>query len=102
MTVIVLNETPPYIRGILKRWFIEPKPNVFVGTVNKRTRQKTLEYVRRNAPRLGMLVIASDNSAQGFNIRTYGPTKRKEALYCGLCFIAEKWYDNGVDSPAAL
>ena len=72
MTVIVANDTPPAIRGMLKRWFIEPKPNVFVGTVNRRTREKTLEYVRRNAPNLGLLVIASDNSSQGFFIRTYG------------------------------
>jgi CRISPR-associated protein Cas2 len=52
MTVIVANDTPPAIRGMLKRWFIEPKPNVFVGTVNKRTREKTLAYIRRNAPGL--------------------------------------------------
>ena len=49
MTVIITNDTPPAIRGILKRWFVEPKPNVFVGTLNKRTRDKTLEYLLRNA-----------------------------------------------------
>jgi CRISPR-associated endoribonuclease Cas2 subtype I-E len=49
MTVIVANDTPDAIRGILKRWFIEPRPNVFVGTLNRRTRDKTLEYVKRNA-----------------------------------------------------
>ena len=57
MTVIVANETPDAIRGLLKRWFIEPKPNVFVGTVNRRTRENTLEYIKRNAPGLGMLII---------------------------------------------
>ena len=62
MTVIVANDTPPAIRGLLKRWFVEPRPNVFVGTVNRRTREKTIEYVRRNAPDLGLLIIASDNS----------------------------------------
>ena len=34
MTVIVANDTPDAIRGMLKRWFIEPRPNVFVGTLN--------------------------------------------------------------------
>jgi CRISPR-associated protein Cas2 len=34
---------------VLKRWFVEPKPNVFVGTVNRRTRDKVLDYVKRNA-----------------------------------------------------
>lgn len=36
MTVIVANDTPPAIRGILKRWFVEPKPNVFVGEISPR------------------------------------------------------------------
>lgn len=66
MTVIVAKDTPPAIRGMLKRWFIEPKPNVSVGTVNKRTREKTLAYIRRNTPGLGLLIIASENNSQGF------------------------------------
>ena len=93
MTVIVANDTPPAIRGLLKRWFVEPKPNVFVGTVNRRTREKTLEYVRRNAPGLGLLVIASDNSSQGFVVRTYGETKRHVVQQSGLYLIAEAWDD---------
>ncbi len=96
MTVIVLNDTPPFIRGILKRWFVEPKPNVFVGTVNRKTRGATLDYVRRNAPGLGMLVISGDDSCQGFSIKTFGPVDRKEVTYCGLNLIAEKWNKNGL------
>jgi hypothetical protein len=38
---------------MLKRWFVQPKPNVFVGTVNRRARDKVLDYVKRNAQ--GML-----------------------------------------------
>ena len=49
MTVIVANDTPDRIRGMLKRWFIEPRPNVFVGTLNRRTHEKTIEYIKRNA-----------------------------------------------------
>ena len=94
MTTIVANDVPPAIRGLLKRWFVEPRPNVFVGSVNRRTREKTLEYIRRNAPALGMLVIASDNSAQGFSVQTFGETNRKEALLSGLHLIAEKWADS--------
>jgi CRISPR-associated protein Cas2 len=91
MTIIVANNTPDAIRGLLKRWFIEPKPNVFVGSVNRRTREKTLEYIRRNAPRLGLLVIASDNSSQGFYIQRFGETNRKPVRLSGLQLIAEKW-----------
>ena len=94
MTVIIANNTPPAIRGMLKRWFIEPRPNVFVGTVNRKTRDKTLEYIRRNAPELGLLIIASDDSSQGFFLKTYGETNRKEVKISGLLLIAEKWEED--------
>ena len=93
MTVLVANDTPPFIRGMLKRWFIEPRPNVFVGTVNRRTRDKTIEYIRRNAPNLGLLVIASDKSSQGFSVTQYGITDRRPVSIGGLQLIAEKWDD---------
>jgi CRISPR-associated protein Cas2 len=95
MTVIVANDTPPAIRGLLKRWFIEPRPNVFVGSVNARTREKTLEYIRRNAPGLGMLVVGSDRSAQGFSIECYGETPRRPVLLSGLQVMAESWAEAG-------
>ena len=59
MTVIVAHDTPDAIRGMLKRWFIEPSPNVFVGTLNRRTHEKTLEYIRRNAAGIGLLIVNS-------------------------------------------
>jgi CRISPR-associated protein Cas2 len=90
MTVIVAENPPPYIRGLLKRWFIEPKPNVFVGTVNKRTREKTIEYLRYNTETdLNFLVITEDNSSQRFSIHYFGETKRKPVKKCGLYLIAE-------------
>lgn len=90
-TVLVTNDTPPAIRGLLKRWFIEPKPRVFVGTINRRVRTRVLEYVRRNAPELGILVLSSDNSSQGFSIESYGETDRRPIRFCGVELIAEKW-----------
>jgi len=74
MTVIVANDTPAAIRGTMKRWFIEPRPNVFVGTLNQRTHRKVIEYVLRNAPDdFGMLVISSAPNCQGYVIERHGP-----------------------------
>lgn len=91
MTVIIANDTPPAIRGLLKRWFIEPRPNVFVGSVNPRTRVKTLEYIRRHAPGLGMLVIGTERSSQGFSIECFGDTPRIPVQLSGLQVLAEAW-----------
>lgn len=91
MTVIITNDTPPAIRGMLKRWFVEPKPHVFVGTVNQRVKTRVLEYIQRNAPALGLLILSTDNSSQGFSIENYGKTNRQCVRICGINLIAEKW-----------
>lgn len=89
MTVIVANDVPSAARGLLRRWFVEPKPNVFVGSVNARTREKTLDYVRRNAPGLAMLVIFDEANSQGFTVLNYGATDRRLVRKCGLELILE-------------
>ena len=89
MTTIIANDIPPAARGLLRRWFIEPKPNVFVGSVNARTREKTLDYIRRNAPGLAMLVIFDAKNSQGFTILSYGETDRSIVRKCGLELIRE-------------
>jgi CRISPR-associated protein Cas2 len=93
MTVIIAYETPDAIRGILKRWFIEPRPNVFVGTLNRRAHQKTLEYIRRNAQGVGLLIISTYPNCQGYVIESTGPVDRKEVELSGLWLVAEKWED---------
>lgn len=89
MIVIIAQQTPSAIRGLLKRWFIEPKPNVFVGSLNARTREKVLDYIRRNAPGLSMMVIFDDQSSQGFKILTYGDPDRQVVRRSGLEMILE-------------
>ena len=89
MTTIIANDVPPAARGLLKRWFIEPRPNVFVGSVNARTREKTLDYIRGNAPGLAMLVIFDENNSQGFTVMSYGATNRRLVRRSGLELILE-------------
>ena len=96
MTVLICNDTPPAIRGMLKRWFVEPKPNVFVGTLSPRTRKKTLDYIRRNAAGLGMLVLFTDKNSQGFRIRHYGDTHRRPVRLSGHFLVAEKWEEEDI------
>lgn len=97
MTVLVCNDVPPAIRGHLKRWFIEPKPNVFVGTLNPRTHRKVMDFILRNSPpEFGVLVISSAPNCQGYEIQRTGPegkTGRKEVDISGIPLIAELWVD---------
>ena len=91
MTVIIAHDVPDAIRGMLKRWFIEPRANVFVGTLNRKTRDKTLEYIKRNALGVSLLIISSDQNCQGFRIDSHGEVRRKEVLKSGLWLVAEGW-----------
>jgi CRISPR-associated protein Cas2 len=89
MTVLVANDTPPAIRGMLKRWFVEPKPNVFVGTVNRRTRDKVLDYVKHNAQGMSLLILSSEPNCQGFKIERWGEPDRRDVYLSGLWLVAD-------------
>ena len=97
MTVIVANDTPDAVRGMLKRWFIEPRPNVFVGTLNPRNHAKVMDYIRRNSPEeFGMLIISSQSGGQGYQIERVGPCGcqgRKPEVISGIALVAEDWVD---------
>jgi CRISPR-associated protein Cas2 len=97
MTVLIANDVPPAIRGHLKRWFVEPRPNVFVGTLNSRTHRKVLDFITRNAPEsFGMLVIASHPNCQGYLIERIGPegkSGRRDLEISGIHLIAEDWVE---------
>jgi CRISPR-associated endoribonuclease Cas2 subtype I-E len=76
---------------MLKRWFIEPRANVFVGTLNRRTQEKNIDYIRRSAAGVGLLIISSYPNCQGYKMR---PTARPSAEgfeISGLWMVAEKW-----------
>jgi len=90
MTVIVATDTPPAVRGMLKRWFIEPKANVYVGTVSQKVRDKVLHYIKRNAVGLNLLIITSDNNCQKYKIFRYGKPDRVDLELSGNWLIAEK------------
>lgn len=95
MTVLICNDVPPSIRGHLKRWFIEPCPNVFVGTLNVRTHRKVMDFILRNASKdFGMLIVTSAPNCQGYIVERIGPegkTGRREVEISGIPLIAESW-----------
>ena len=93
MTVLIARDTPDAVRGMLKRWFIEPRANIFVGTINRRTREKTIAYLRAHAPGWSALLIHSDPSSQGFKLEHFGEPDRIGVTLSGLQLIAEQWVD---------
>lgn len=89
MIVIVAENVSPPIRGLLKRWFLEPRANVFVGSLNARTRDKTMDYIRRNAGGIRMLTIEDAPNCQGYEVKSYGYPSRRATFQSGLQLIVE-------------
>jgi CRISPR-associated protein Cas2 len=93
MTVIVANDVPAFIRGHLKRWFIEPRANVFVGTLNVRTHDKVMQFIVKNAPPdFGFLSITSWPNCQGYKVERFGPQGaigRQEMELSGITLIED-------------
>lgn len=91
MIVVVANSLPPAIRGRMKLWFIEPKPNTFVSGVKNHIALKIVDYLFENCPvESGLLVFIKDNSPQGFKVRTMGSPKKKIVNFDGLSLVLEK------------
>ena len=104
MTTLIANDTPPAIRGLFKRWFIEPRANVFVGTLNPRTHRKVIDFILRHAPEdFGVLIIASAPNCQGYTLERIGPCGclgRDVVELSGIPLVAEAWETSSDPAPS--
>lgn len=99
MTVIIAQDSPDAIRGVLKRWFIEPKPQVFVGSVNKAVREHVLSYIRKNAVGIRLLIIYSASNCQGFIVEQFNDPDYAGLMMDGLHLIAAPQSLKAVNFP---
>ena len=91
MVVIIAESMPDKIRGVLKRWFIEPKPNVFVAHINEKVKIKVLDYIHRQAEGLKyMLIYTTSKNCQHFKIENHGAENYLPICLSGLDLIGKK------------
>lgn len=96
MTVIIAQDNPDAIRGVLKRWFIEPKPNVFVGSINASVKDAVLEYILNQARGIRLLIISSSNNCQGYELRQVNDPDYSAITKDGIEIVATQ---EAVDCP---
>lgn len=97
MLVVIANDLPPAVRGRMKLWFIEPRPNVFVSGVKDAVAKKVVEYLRGHCPlESGLMVFRRIPVTPGYEIRGIGDTKRSVTEISGLQLVIEK--DGQVES----
>lgn len=95
MLVIVADKLPDRVRGVLKLWCLEPKPNVFVSDISKRIENHVIDFLQKQVTVKNNMIIMRDNknNIQGFDLYSIGDTKRSLVTKTGLVFIKEKDYN---------
>ncbi|WP_405613235.1 type I-E CRISPR-associated endoribonuclease Cas2e [Streptomyces sp. NBC_00076] len=71
MTVIVLTNCPPGLRGFLTRWLLEISSGVFIGNPSARIRDALWDEVQQYAGQGRALLAHTTNNEQGFTFRTH-------------------------------
>jgi CRISPR-associated protein Cas2 len=91
MLVVIANDLPPAVRGRMKLWFIEPRPNVFVSGVKDAVAKKVVDYLHDHCPlESGLMVFRRIPETPGYEIRGIGDTKRSLIEISGLQLVIEK------------
>ena len=91
MLVVVANDIPPAVRGRMKLWFVEARPNVFVSGLKDSVAIKVVDYLFDHCPASsGLLVFRKTNQVPGYEIRGMGDPNRTIQEISGLQVIFEK------------
>ena len=88
MIVMLVERATPSLRGELTRWLIQPKAGVFVGFASARVRDLLWKKVESASKTAAGTMIYSDNTEQGFSVRSFGDPSRDIVDFEGL-FLAK-------------
>lgn len=90
MLVVLANDLPPAVRGRMKLWFVEPRPNVFVSGIKESVAQTVVDYLYKHCPpESGLLMVRSINKPPGYEMRCIGPPRKPIVELAGLQLIVE-------------
>ena len=77
MLIMLLEKSPPSLKGELSRWLIEPKSGVFLGNPSARVRDELWEMAMSRIRRGSVTQIWSSPCPQGYRCRSFGPASRQ-------------------------
>lgn len=88
MIVVVASQIPPAVRGRMKCWFIEIKPNVFVSGVKDHVAKDVIDYLLTSCPiESDMLVLQSINKPPFYSVIKRGHNLQNIKTVSGLPLI---------------
>ena len=91
MLVVIANNLPPAVRGRMKLWFVEPRPNIFVSGIKDSVATKVIDYLFQYCPQeSGLMIFKKISHTPGYEILGIGDTKRDLVEFSGLQLVVEK------------
>ena len=91
MVVVIANDLPPAVRGRMKLWFIEPRPNIFVSGIKDSVADDVVSYLLTKCPiESGLMIFKKVKNVPGYRIYGHGTTDRNITDINGLQLIVEK------------
>ncbi|OPX56957.1 CRISPR-associated protein Cas2 [Oceanospirillum multiglobuliferum] len=94
MLIVLANDLPPAVRGRMKLWFVEPRPNVFVSGVKDSVAQTVVDYLMKHCSvDSGLMLFRSIPQPPGYEIRYKGSVRKPITEISGLQLIVETLKD---------
>jgi CRISPR-associated protein Cas2 len=87
VTVLVVENATPGLRGQLTRWLLEVRAGVYVGSVSARVRDRLWDLTCERARKASCLLVYSARTEQGFVIRAHGDNSRAIFDIDGLTLV---------------
>lgn len=73
MTIIILSNVPPSLRGDLTKWLQQIQPNIFIGTVTKTVRDELWLKILNNIGNGRATIADTTNNELGYKFETTDP-----------------------------
>ena len=90
MLVVIANDLPPAVRGRMKLWFVEPKPNVFVSGIKNSVALSVVEYLYKHCPpESGVVIFRSTSTPPGYEVEAMGANKKTMTVLSGMQLAVE-------------
>jgi len=91
MLVVLANHLPPAVRGRMKLWFVEPKPNVFVSGIKDSVADGVVKYLINHCPSdSGLVIFQRSHKPPGYKIKGIGRHLRTLTDISGMQLVQEK------------
>ncbi|MBN1151255.1 type I-E CRISPR-associated endoribonuclease Cas2 [candidate division WOR-3 bacterium] len=91
MLVVLSNDLPLAVRGRMKLWFIEPRPNVFISGVKDSVADDVVKYLYKHCSvDSGNIIFQRIKQPPGYKVRGIGTPRRELISISGFQLIQEK------------